>query len=332
MSFWNWQDTLNFYKYYCSDNNDFINKLNELPINGYDANTIVRKDTVINNDIIEATNIDELLELYKIKKLITIRLGCVESSFLIENISEIDTRYHLSCPDGKRGNDKYMKTNAGLYYSNDAKKEKVCKWWITNTEELVKNSILTSCFCFLNFDLVLWSLLGIKNKILYNFDLIPQIILQNSEGQKILFVGNNVDSIRTSYNNGIQNMWNFDISKFEMYFIKTPQTTLGMEYPDKNMIHSTNKIVDEISEKYSDFDTAIFACGAYSAPLINILRKKYDNKNLIYLGSKAFEMFGVYSKGMPLQNRSDMKKENWIEVVETLPEGCQQHPEPKYWK
>ena len=66
--------------------------------------------------------------------------------------------------------------------------------------------------------------------------------------------------------------------------------------------------------------------------LINILSQIYPNKNLVYIGSDCFKMFGVYSKGMPYTYYDDAIKENWIEVVEELPEGCKNHPEPKYWK
>ena len=43
-------------------------------------------------------------------------------------------------------------------------------------------------------------------------------------------------------------------------------------------------------------------------------------------------MFGVYSHLMPYTHEHEAIKENWIEVVDTLPEGCKNHPEPKYWK
>ena len=75
-------------------------------------------------------------------------------------------------------------------------------------------------------------------------------------------------------------------------------------------------------------------CGAYGPPIINILRKKYPNKNLCYLGAECYKMFGIYSKGMPytLIIRARELKENWIEVLESKPPGTENHPEPKYWK
>ena len=63
-----------------------------------------------------------------------------------------------------------------------------------------------------------------------------------------------------------------------------------------------------------------------------MLRKKYPNKDLCYLGAECYKMFGIYSDGMPYTYYHEAIKENWIEVVETKPEGTMHHPEPKYWK
>lgn len=329
MSFWNWEDTLNCYKYYSTHNADFVCKLQTLPTNGYNCNTILRKDHVLNNDLVESTTTSHLVDLYKNNKLITIRLGCVESNFLIENSFDLMTRNHMSQPYGKRANDKFMTENAGLYYTYPRDKKRVHEWWCNNTKELLNNSVLMSCFCFLNFDLPLWALMDLKGNF-YNFDLLKSIVLRNSGNKKILFIGYNVETIKHGHNN-LDKMWNFEIPKFSMYFVKTPQTTSGMIYPDATMIETTDKIIAEI-ENFSDFDVALVSCGAYSAPIINILRKKYENKNLLYTGSKIFEIFGSYSHGMPKSNDIEANKDNWFEVLETRPEGCKNHPEPKYWK
>ena len=117
-----------------------------------------------------------------------------------------------------------------------------------------------------------------------------------------------------------------------MYYLKTPQTTQGMDYPHETMIETCEDILNKILQKYSDFDTAIFGCGAYASPLINALRKKFPNKNLIYLASDCFKMFGVYSKMMPYTYFTEAIPENWIEVIEEVPKGCENHPEKRYWK
>ena len=88
-------------------------------------------------------------------------------------------------------------------------------------------------------------------------------------------------------------------------------------------------LLQEIYNKYYDFDTAILGCGAYGPPIINVLRKKYPDKNLVYLGSDCFKMFGIYSAMMDIPDEIAIK-ENWIEVLEKIPKGCKNHPEPKY--
>ena len=118
-----------------------------------------------------------------------------------------------------------------------------------------------------------------------------------------------------------------------MYYLKTPQTTTGMNYPDETMIETCDNIIQEIENKYNDFDTAILGCGCYGAVLINILRKKYSNKNIIYLGSDCYKMFGITTPSMNFwgANNSEVNVERAFNPVESLPEGCKNHPEKKYW-
>jgi len=117
-----------------------------------------------------------------------------------------------------------------------------------------------------------------------------------------------------------------------MYYLKTPQTTLGMEYPDNSIIESCNTLINEIENKYSDFDTAIFGCGCYGSSLMNILRKKYTNKNLIYLGSDCLKMFGIKINFQPWEIYDPyVNKDNILDIVEKIPQGCLNHPEKKYW-
>jgi hypothetical protein len=324
-----WQNTINFYKYYCHNNKDFLNRIAEIPLGGLDDCSLPRKDAVLNKDIIESTSqMTELEKLYKNNKLVTTRLGCIESSFLMKYLFNFSLPTHLQVKDDI---DQDMRRHAGLYYSDPSLKKEICDWWCDETKELVLESTPTSCYFILHFDIALWALLNLKGKF-YNYGIIYQILLEHSEGRKILYIGNGVDSIRKGYDRGLQNAWNFPVSNFSMYYLKCPQTTEGCHYPHKSIRETCHFLLKEIEENYKDFDTAIFGCGAYGPPLINALRKKYSDKNLIYLGSDCFKMFGVYSAGMPYQHLVDAKHENWIEVVEPLPEGCENHPEPKYWK
>ena len=287
-----------------------------------------KKDKIINVDMIESTNqINEMTELYNLNSLITSRLGCVESAFIIKYIYNFNLPSHLLRHDDI---DKNMRTNAGFYYNNQENKKEICDWWCNETIELLNNSTPTSCYCVINFDIPLWSLINLKKKF-YNYGDVHKIILKNSEGKKILYIGNGVTSIKKGFEIGLQNMWNFPVSNFSMYYLKTPQTTEGCKYPNNSIKETCEVILKEIQEKYSDFDTAILGCGAYGPPLINSLRKIYKKKNIIYLGSDCFKMFGVYSHMMPLVDPC-AKKENWIDIVDELPSGCENHPEPKYWK
>ncbi len=224
-----------------------------------------------------------------------------------------------------------MKQNTGLYYKNEKEKNQILDWWTNNTIDIIKKSTLTCAICFLNHDLLLWSLLK-KNEDFYNWGLIHKIILKNSYNKKILYIGNAIESIKKAYERGVEKAWKFDVPKFYMYYLQTPQTTLNMEYPDNSIKETVEKIVNEILEKYQDFDTAILGCGAYGPPIINYLNNKLSNKNLLYLGSGCYTMFGIYSNGMPIpENDEDIIKENWIPVVEKLDNRCKNIDQGKYW-
>jgi hypothetical protein len=284
---------------------------------------------VLNSDLQELKNFDEIIEKYKNNNLITTRLGCVESGFLTNYFykTKIDNQQFLplDCVD------KYMKENAGLYYKNEADKQKVLDWWCEQTNEIIYNSVITSCYAFLHIDLLLWSNMNIKGNY-YNWGPLHKIILQHSENKKILYIGNGVESIKVGYERGLQNAWNFPVSKFSLNYYKTPQTTINMDYPDNDMIETTNRMAEEIVNSYSDFDTAILGCGAYGPPLTNILSKKLPNKNFVYLGSDCYKMFGIYSDGMPIPRDNDVNKDGWMQVVEQCDPRCRNIDAGKYWK
>jgi hypothetical protein len=226
-----------------------------------------------------------------------------------------------------------MRANAGLYCRRKAEEGFIESWWCKNFEELLtnNNTELLSCLCFLNFDLPTWSKLALR-KTYYNYAYLTRLVLQNSEGKKVLYIGNATKSIQKAFDIGTNKMWKFPVSNFSLYCLQTPQTTLGCDYPHNHMKETVESLVAEIGRKYSDFDTAVLGCGAYGAPMVNYLRKIYPDKNLLYLGGECFKMFGVYTSRMPYTLYSDALKENWIEAVETRPPGTENHPEPKYWR
>ncbi len=277
-------------------------------------------------------NIEKLTEKIINNQLVSTRLGNVESRFLLSYFYKIYLEDNFSKIDNNFDNcDYYMKTNTGLYYKFERDKKLILDWWCENTIEIIKKSTLTSCLCFLNNDLLLWSKIGLKNEF-YNWGYLHKLILKNSNNKKILYIGSAVDSIKNGYERGVQNAWKFPVSNFSMYYLKTPQTTLNMEYPDNHIKDTVEKIVNEIIHKYSDFDTAILGCGAYGPPIINYLYNKLSNKNLIYLGSSCYTMFGIYSDGIPIPfNDNDIISEKWIPVSEKLDDRCKNIDQGKYW-
>jgi hypothetical protein len=327
-----WIQVFDFYRYNCHSNADFLNKYNQIPFRSIENYSNPYGNVIKNFDIVESTDqYNELTELYKNNRLVCFRPGCVETSFLLSYKFNIMLPSHLAV-DKKMNIDIHIRANAGLYYKDVSRRLEVFEWWSNNFIDLVKNSTFCSCYSVLHFDLPLLSVLDIKEK-LYNYYWLYKVLLENSEGKKILYVGNAVESIKAGYDRGLQNVWKFPVSNFTMYYLKTPQTTIGMEYPHDSMIETCDDIINQIDNHYSDFDTAIFGCGAYGAPLINILRKKYPQKNLLYLGSDCFKMFGIKINLQPWELYEDnVKKDAVIDIVESLPDGCKNHPEKKYWK
>jgi hypothetical protein len=294
----------------------------------YMKSNIQPLNKIINTDLIE-TNINDgkIKDLLLKNKLISTRMGNVESSFILKYVFKHKVPDYNDIMD--HDIDYFMKRNAGLYYKDSNRKNEILKWWASQTIDMIKNSALITMHQ--GFDLILWAHLNLKNTY-SRWDGLDKLILQNSGNKKILYIGNATKSIKTAYERGVQNAWKFDIPSFSMYYIKTPQTTLNMEYPNESIKETTYDIVDEIINNYSDFDTAILGCGAYGPPIMNILRKKLKNKNMIYLGSMCYQMFGIYSKGMAIPNNDDVIRENWILVQEECEEKCKEIDQAKYWK
>jgi hypothetical protein len=324
-----WQQYAKFYLSVCKNNSEYkkliMNPDHKLTLDGQNWS-----EKQVNQDIKIYKDTKDLISLLSDRKLITTRLGCVESAFIVKYLFNIDLRSHL---DTKSWDDidRRMKTNAGFYYKNEKDKKEVIDWWVKNSVELVRKSTLTSSFNFLKFDIALWALLDIKGTF-YNYVDITQIILKNSGDKKILYVGSARKSIEKAFKRGVQNAWKFNIPNFSLYIQDTPQTTLGCNYPDNSIKETCEKIVDNIVMRFSDFDTAIFGCGAYGPPIINMLSKTLPNKNLIYLGSDCYKMFGIFNHAMKIPESKDVIPENWIEVEEKIDEKFKNIDEGRYWK
>jgi hypothetical protein len=308
------------------NNADFINSIeNNSSINHLDEGILTGDK--INNDILIETNADEIKEKIKNNSLTTLRLGCVEASFfLLYKLNKTVPLEHIvysGFPDEK------MKNNTGLYYRNDIDRERVSEWYCNHLLELANESTLTSCYSVIKYDLTFYSYLNIKGKTLHNWGLLPEILMTSLEGKKVLVISNATDILKKSADRGLENIYNVPIGKFSsIYYIKTPQTTAGSEYPDDSIIETTDKILQQI--KNINFDIVFLACGAYGVALTNEVRKM--GKMAVYLGSALYTMFGVYSAGIPLPYDNIYKTENFIEIEEKCPEHCKNIDEGKYWK
>lgn len=313
----------------CSSNKDFLDVLKKYPdkVKSLDESIFLQsKNTDIN---ISQENLNELFLKNKLK---TIRLGNVESRFLIKQVFDKDVVGDFEALKDKK-DDFRMRNNAGLYFS-DGQKEIVHEWWCKNTSELLKNpeTSLTSCYLFLAYDLFLLSLFDIKNKYLNNFGLLVDLILL-FENKKVLLISNGVESMKNSFDSGLQRAYKKTIPNFSLYCLKSPQTTIGMPYPHTNSKETTEWMVDEITKKFGDFDVALLACGCYGAPLTNLLSKKLPNKNIIYMGSMLYTMFGLYSQGIlkPIFAPKLFNTEGFIEISEKCPDACKKIENGKYW-
>lgn len=326
-----------FIKLYRQTNNneEFIKFLHD------NQERIIKKDITlltnknINNDIIINNNQDEIKNKLLNNNLVTIRLGCVETGFFLKYKFNKEVLLNHQKYD-KNNIDKLMKTNAGLYYKNNNDKDIVCKWFCDNLDDLLnyKNITLTSCYSVIHFDLTIYSFYDYKNIYLHNWSLIYKVLMQNLDNKNILIVSNAVEILQKAYDRDLQNVYNFPISKFnKIDFIKSPQTTYGSNYTDSNIIETTEKLVNIIINDYNDFDTLFLACGAYGPMITNYLIKKFNNKNIIYLGSLIYTMFGIYTHEIKIPYYDiNFNHNNFIENDMICPEECKNIDGGKYWK
>ena len=146
MSFYSWQNVKNFYQYHCNNNKDLLNRISEIPLTDYNNDNIKPLDEIKNKDIIESQNqFQELLDLYRSNKLKCLRLGNVESYFLINYYFKYKLPSHLFRNDDLDFN---MRHNAGLYYKNIEDKKNISDWWCYNTIKFLLKSTIISAYCF----------------------------------------------------------------------------------------------------------------------------------------------------------------------------------------
>ena len=325
-----WNVTWGFYKK-CANNQDFLNRWRDNDLQFMQS--IANDGNNVNNvDMVDSDNqFEELTRLYNDQKLVSFRPGCVESSFVYFYLFHEQLKHsHLNTCFLNGPLDGAMRTNAGMYYQRQEDKDQVHKWYVDSFVRIMKDSTLTFCYCVLYYDLMLCARLDLK-KTYYDYCHLAEIILRNSANKKILYVGSAVDSIQLAYDRGLDKLWKFEVPPFDLLTVRTPQTTAGVKsFPHSNMLETTKDIINRIGE-YPDFDTAIFGCGAYGAPLIDELSRIYPDKNLIYLGSACYKMFGIISDPhMRWDKYTDQcNKEFLMYPIESSPDSI--HPEPKYW-
>ena len=270
-------------------------------------------------------NFSTLIQAYRENRLITTRLGNVESTFLAA--VAFAAPWHVCSGNS----DERMQTNAGLYFKSDEDRRAVHLWWTSHTIEMIRNSYLTSCISFLWTDLFLWSLVGVQERHYYDWADLYKIILRYSDGKKVLYVGQATESMAAGFQN-LVNVWNFQVSNFSLSTVYVPQTTRGMPMPSGSMIEEANKIVDHIDRNHSDFDTAVFGCGAWGPPLMNLLRLRYGKtKNLMYIGSDTYRLFGVRTRGVNLDRDKDANATNQIYAKERAHSAILHIDGGKYW-
>jgi hypothetical protein len=329
------------WKYYkklyesCDSNSNFLETINKFPDRVLEMDESLIKQGLNNKDLLikeYESGKEELYSLFLKNELRTIRLGNIESRFLIKQVFNKDIMGDFEKLKDKN-DDFRMRSNAGLYYNEVCDSKNVHKWWCDNTLDFIKNqnTTLTSCFLFLYSDLYLFSLLDIKKSII-NFGSSANLITL-FESKKVLVVSNGAESMKKSFDMGLQRAYKQKIPNFKLYCLESPQTTIGMPYPHKNSIETTNFILDEIDQKYGDFDVALLACGCYGPPLSNLLAKKHTNKNIIYMGSMLYTMFGLYSNGIQktVFNTKLFNTDGFIEVPQKCPEVCKKIENGKYW-
>jgi len=274
-----------------------------------------------NYDLKQGKNFTVLVNLYKRNKLVTTRLGNVESSFL--SYWGYGAPWHVQSEDS----DLKMQTNAGLYYKNESDRRAVNAWWTGHTIDIIRSSQPTSCIAFLPMDLFAWSLIGLQHVRYYDWGLgadpessLVKIVLKHSEQKKILYLGQATESVEAGYRN-LKNVWPL-VSNFTLYTMHVPQTTLGMPQPKLSIIEEAPRIVERVHELYSDFDTAVLGCGAWGPPLMNLLRRKYGaSRNLMYLGSETYNLFGVRTKHIAIGKDAEANASMEIEARESVKSG-----------
>lgn len=276
----------------------------------------------------ESRDFRKLASLYRENKLVTTRLGSVESQFIAA--AAYGSPWCGQMEYGSEG----MQTNAGLYFINETDSHAVLSWWLSQTIDIVRNSVLTSCLSFLHLDLLVWTHAGVSGEY-YNWGNheLFKIVLRESDSKMVLYLGQATQSMAAGYKN-LRNVWKFPISNFTFNTVYIPQSTRGLPIPNVSMIDMANGIVDSIDRRYPNFDTAVLGCGAWGPPLMNLLRKKYSGtRNLLYLGSETYQLFGVQTRKLGLGSDKDANKHRLVPVQESPGDDSVMHIDgAKYWK
>ena len=115
------------------------------------------------------SDLDGVRALYAANKLVSIRMGNVESAYAL---SELENLMWPDHHDRAVLADK-MQTNAGMYAVAPVAIERVLDWFMQHVRSIVPRAMLTSCYVFLGNDIPLWATLGVYRQFAVCVSLLP---------------------------------------------------------------------------------------------------------------------------------------------------------------
>jgi hypothetical protein len=293
-----------YHQHVCNSNSDVISKFSvehrKFKANykhAYSSSVGVPRPLSLSVYRLPDNHIDRLVGMFKKKKLITQRMGSVETSFLLRY------KYNITKPLYAKDSPPYplgckMKMNAGMYYTQK-NSVSTMDWWCRHAIELIKTSVWTSTrsleYCYTH-GLLLAALNNVRGEYYVWSDLMK--LLPFMANQRVLFVGAASDSVQSAFKKNPESTLLPD--SCNLHCVDVPQTTTGCKLPDVPMSVTVDRIIEKVSQTCPKFDTAILACGAYAPPITNKLRNRFPNTNILYFGSMANRVFSIKCRAFML--------------------------------